>query len=256
MARAFAPPSWSSQPNVEKPLLDGSPRFNPNEAGPVVVDPDEPGGGWSLDYRQLTNDSIRLALQDAANAEEVFTNLRKIMQQQPPPAPPVAATSPAESPAPVGTPNREPQSPQLEAVLAQLVQRLTPAAPSPPARVDEPAASWASLKMPFLTGKPQKAQRQVYFELPHFGKQLARYHEVIESEHCVVLVYDTRYEDGTEYLPPDWGEQAIVLHVPHLHRTFTVASMGLHYACGALDFVVLIKQQAEPLTYRSEGASA
>lgn len=105
--------------------------------------------------------------------------------------------------------------------------------------------------MAFLGEKPQKAQRQVYFELPGFGKHLARYHEVIESQHCVVLVYDTRYEDGTQYLPPDWGEQAIVLHVPHLHRTFSVASMGLNYACGVLDFVVLIKQQASPLDSQS-----
>ena len=105
-----------------------------------------------------------------------------------------------------------------------------------------------TLKMPFVTGPlPHKAKHQVFFEFEGIGKQSARYHDVIESDHCVALVYDTRYEDGTQYLPPDLGDKQIRLHVPHLKKTFTVSSMGFTYACGVLDHIVLVKHDEEAL---------
>ena len=105
-----------------------------------------------------------------------------------------------------------------------------------------------TLKMSFVTGPlPHKAKRQVFFEFEGIGKQSARYHDVIESDHCVALVYDTRYEDGTQYLPPDLGDKQIRLHVPHLKKTFTISSMGFTYACGVLDHIVLVKHDEEPL---------
>lgn len=105
-----------------------------------------------------------------------------------------------------------------------------------------------TLKMPFVTGPlPHKAKRQVFFEFEGIGKQSARYHDVIDSDHCVALVYDTRYEDGTQYLPPDLGEKQIRLHVPHIKKTFTVSSMGFAYTCGVLDHIVLVKHDEEDL---------
>lgn len=106
-----------------------------------------------------------------------------------------------------------------------------------------------TLQLPWLTGPlANKAKRIVYLEIPGAGKHLGRFHDVIDSEACVVLVYDTRYEDGHQYLPPDTGEVKLKLSVPHLKKTFVVSSMGLHYACGAIDHIVLIKHDSESLT--------
>lgn len=105
-----------------------------------------------------------------------------------------------------------------------------------------------TLKMPYVVGPlPLKAKRQVYFEFEGIGKQSARYHDVIESEHCLVLVYDTRYEEGTQFLPPDLGEKTLTVHVPHMKKSFVVSSMGFTYPHGVFDHIVLVKHDADNL---------
>lgn len=110
-----------------------------------------------------------------------------------------------------------------------------------------------TLKMPFVNGPvPLKAKKQVFFDFGKLGKHSARYHDVIESEHCVSLVYDTRYEEGTQYLPPDMGEEQLALHVPHLKKSFVVSSMGFAFANGVLDYIVLVKHSVDNLDYQDE----
>jgi hypothetical protein len=105
-----------------------------------------------------------------------------------------------------------------------------------------------TLNIPWVTGPiANKTKRVVYFEIPGAGKHLARYHDIIDSEGCVVLIYDTRYEDGTQYLPPDLGEQEIKLHCPYLKKTFVVSSMGFHYPFGVFDHIMLVKHSFEAL---------
>lgn len=107
-----------------------------------------------------------------------------------------------------------------------------------------------TLNMKFVTGPmPHKAKRQVVFEIPGAGKHMARFHDVIESKECVVLVYDTRYEEGQQYEPPELDEVDIILHVPQTKKTYTVRSMGFSFALGVLDCIVLVKQAAEKLDY-------
>lgn len=111
-------------------------------------------------------------------------------------------------------------------------------------------AGFETLNVPWLTGPvANKAKRTVFFEIPNAGKHSARYHDVIESEHCVVLVYDTRYEDGTQYLPPDMGDSKLKLHVPDRKKTYTVSSMGFSYSFGVFDQIVLVKHEVEALDY-------
>jgi len=117
-----------------------------------------------------------------------------------------------------------------------------------------------SLRLPYVTGPlPLRPRRRVFFEFTGRGKQAAWYHEVIVSRNCITLVYDTRYEEGQQYEPPDVSDeedqqtQHIALHVPHLKKTFTVGSVGLSYPHGCFDHVVLpLVQAPEDLDYEEE----
>jgi hypothetical protein len=95
----------------------------------------------------------------------------------------------------------------------------------------------------FLEGdKPQKPQYETYFEMSKMGTMAARYHAVIAGQDCVALVYDTRFEDGFQYLPPNLGEERITVSVPKLNNAvYTCSSLGLHWTLGCMDVVILIK---------------
>jgi len=113
---------------------------------------------------------------------------------------------------------------------------------------DRVITGFESLELPFVTGPlGNKAKRRVFLEIPGAGKHSGHFHDIIESEHCVALVYDTRYEDGTQYLPPDMGDTQLKLHVPDKKITYTVSSMGFHYSFGVFDQIVLVKHGVEPL---------
>lgn len=98
------------------------------------------------------------------------------------------------------------------------------------------------LNLPWLKAAPTKPACQVVFEIPGFGHQSARYHEVVDEKTVVVLVYDTRYEDGFMYLPMEMGaDKPIRLKVPHLKVDATVCTLGLNFPLGPLDVIVLVK---------------
>lgn len=97
--------------------------------------------------------------------------------------------------------------------------------------------------VPFLEGdKPQRPQYETYFEMSKMGTMAARYHAVVEGNDCLALIYDTRFEDGFQYLPPSLGEEQISVSVPKLSKTpYTCSSLGLHWTLGCMDVVILIK---------------
>jgi hypothetical protein len=102
-----------------------------------------------------------------------------------------------------------------------------------------------TLNLPWLTGPVgTKPRFQVFFDMPS-GRVSANFHDVIDSEHNVVLVYDTRYEDGMQYLPPDMNDQPLHITVPRLKKDFLVCSMGFHFQFGAFDMIVLVKPPSE-----------
>lgn len=117
----------------------------------------------------------------------------------------------------------------------------------PKEALPEDWGGFETLQVPFLRG-PQglKAERQIYFELQGFGKIASRYHEVIATDKCLILVYDTRYEGGQEFEPPETSDdQVFLVSVPHLSKRFICRSAGIRFNMGALDFFVLIVGNAE-----------
>lgn len=110
-------------------------------------------------------------------------------------------------------------------------------------KADANKSAFESLNIPFLThAKPQRPQYETYFEMDKMGTMAARYHAVVAGQDCLALVYDTRFEDGFQYLPPNLGEERIVVSVPKLgNASYTCSSLGLHWSLGCLDVVILIK---------------
>ena len=72
------------------------------------------------------------------------------------------------------------------------------------------------------------------------------YHDVIIGDSCIALVYDTRYEDGQQFLPPDRGTKKMGLHLPKEDKKFTISSMGMQFSIGVLDVIMLVLHQDEP----------
>lgn len=110
-----------------------------------------------------------------------------------------------------------------------------------------------TLKLPYVQGpKGLKPRRQVFFELPQVGNHSVRYHDVVVGKNSLTLVYDTRFEDGDMYVPPELGETEIRVHVPHLKKTFLVTSIGLTYPLGVFDQIVLPMHGQEALDLNPE----
>lgn len=117
-----------------------------------------------------------------------------------------------------------------------------PAVEIKPEPEPEPVNPFAGLLIPFLIGdKAQRPQYETYFEMTKMGTMAARYHAVVEGQDCLALVYDTRFEDGFQYLPPNLGEERIKISVPKLgSKSYTCSSLGLHWTIGCLDIIILI----------------
>lgn len=108
----------------------------------------------------------------------------------------------------------------------------------------ETDGNFVDTKIPFLTAKPQKPQYETYFEMEKMGTMAARYHAVVPGQDCIALIYDTRFEDGFQYLPPSLAEEKITVSVPKLNNAvFKCSSLGLHWSLGCLDVVILIKHE-------------
>lgn len=107
-------------------------------------------------------------------------------------------------------------------------------------------AGFETLELDFVKGPiAEKAKRQVLIEIPGIGKQLARFHDVVVAKGCVALIYDTRYEEGQQYLPENFGDKPLKVHVSGPKRNesicYPVASMGLTFNMGVLDVIVLVR---------------
>jgi hypothetical protein len=111
---------------------------------------------------------------------------------------------------------------------------------------DEPGQGvvigFETLNLPFVNGPlPQKPKIQTLFEYEGRGKYSAQYHYVKAFERVLVLGYDTRYEEGTQYLPPDLDSTEIRVSVPSLKKTFVVSSMGQDFEFGVFALTVLVR---------------
>ena len=102
-----------------------------------------------------------------------------------------------------------------------------------------------TLQIPFISGpKAEKPNEQIMVTLPQgMGSMSARYHAVVEGGGCLALIYDTRYEEGNQWAPPDLGDQTLQLHCQSMNKSFTILSMGIQFQVGVLDIIVLMTEE-------------
>lgn len=101
-------------------------------------------------------------------------------------------------------------------------------------------AGFETLKIPFINGPTAgKARSQAFFSLSNGAKMSATFHGIVEAKTCVVLVYDTRYEDGVQFMPPEALDGPIQLTVAASKKEYSVLSVGTVFRLGVLDFIVL-----------------
>lgn len=170
--------------------------------------------------------------------------------------PPATATTPAEARRPAAAdgdfeprpiPRKAARPPEPEPHDTPQTLREFEAAGAEP---DALIIGFESLNLRFVTGPlPHKPKRQVVFHIPNAGTYMTRFHDVIVASECVALVYDTRYEEGQQYSPPDLGETVVRIEVPHLKKTFAVTSMGFAFQLGVFDVIVLVKNENAAVDY-------
>lgn len=207
---------------VARARPDGSPPFDATRpADRLVVDPDYPDA-VVVDLQRLDAETVRSAVSVAPDPTAAFRLL--------------ATASATRSPSDLGSP-----------LPAEAVRHMRPLGlPLPQIPVGMwPAASggWETLRLPFLTGpQPVRPEHKVTFHLPQAGRHTVRYHAVVDTPTCVVLVLDTRY-DGDVYQPPqlqqpiriDWDDR----------RSVVGWLLGLHFELGALACTVIVKDDSE-----------
>lgn len=254
--------------------------FDPHKPGIVIVDPDMEGGDLAVDFSKLAevkdlNNIIQRTAGDNPDgnaAFEAFSEIAgkvaaaEVQTSSSASLPPVSKKEPSGMNKPklrmpkatavvAEVPAVAPSSAPLEKMLAeqaslisQLTSQVAGLQPSeePAEEPEEEAAATEttsnSLEMDFLGMPiPLKPQKEIYFEMPQAGTMGARYHAVIEGGNCIALVYDTRYEDGYQWIPPALGDTKIKMTVSRDDKTYVCSSLGIHFHIGVLDVVVLFK---------------
>lgn len=160
--------------------------------------------------------------------------------------------------APMPDPALYQQLNQQTQLINALIERVNVMSSKPPERLpdvkpepeQDPAAqaaeAFASLQIPFLSGeKAIRPEYETYFEMAKMGTMAARYHAVVPGQSCLALIYDTRFVDGFQYLPPNLGEERLTVSVPKLKQTYVCSSLGLHWSLGCLDVVILILHKGD-----------
>lgn len=235
--------------------------FDPNKPAKVIVDPDDEA--FEVDFSALaeSKDKFNAASKKITNRKFTSEFYKKF---QP-------------SPEPIDTPEPVKESP-IEELLKEekekaavylekprVIPTTSNEAESKAKLFDELYASFVAsqnkdyvapkavpISIPFLESpKPQKPLYDVYFDLGEMGALVAKYHAVVVGSDCLCLIYDTRFEDGFQYLPPVIHRDVkISLNIPKLTKdktdaksSFLCSSHGLHWTLGCLDVVVLLTHE-------------
>jgi len=214
--------------------MDGrSAGFDHNKPGLVVVDPDE-SDSFVIDMGKVSRESFEKAARSYSSGSDYFQRLAE-------------DTNRSESEKSVAKDNFLLED-VVKASSSAVVSDFNPTDSRPsnsPRGIDASVikAAFGTLGIPFLASAvPAKPAFTVYFEFAQLGTMSARYHQVVDAKDCLVLVYDSRFEYGQQYLPPNLGpEQPINVGVAETGLSYNVASLGLSWTLGCLDFVLLIK---------------
>lgn len=108
-------------------------------------------------------------------------------------------------------------------------------------------AFFAGIKMPYLAPvTPIAPSMQVMFDLPNIGAISANYHDVIVATNCLILVYDSRYQGGYQYIPASMDDLLFRVSIPKQTKSvYTCSSLGLTFSLGCLDIILLILADTE-----------
>lgn len=149
----------------------------------------------------------------------------------------------------------------LEVLAAQLVREMSEARQaisSPPVAavsVAEPArvgttpaiaqtgsATLAHLSLDFLgMTEPQRARVPVVFR-GSMGIMTVPYHAVVVTPKIVALIYDTRYDQGVQFLPAATAEKLEVDVPSQSTGLMTCASLDISWSLGCMDIAVLLRE--------------
>lgn len=107
---------------------------------------------------------------------------------------------------------------------------------------------FASLGIPNLTHQANKPTFRVQFDLGSIGKQEAWYHWVSEHSGGLFLVYDTRFEYGIRYSPPNLGpQQTITVNLPDHGKSYQVYSIDFTHPFGVFSITNLMLVEKTPI---------
>lgn len=108
------------------------------------------------------------------------------------------------------------------------------------------AKALQGFSIPHLSDVADRPQTQITFNLGPLGRQTAWYHWVLDHNDGLYLIYDTRFEYGQRYEPPETGEGApIGVSVDTEDQgdvTYQCHSLGLSFPFGCFYITCLIKE--------------
>lgn len=113
-----------------------------------------------------------------------------------------------------------------------------------------------SLGIPDLGPVATKPKYRVIFDLGMGGKHQCRFHWVGEHQRGLFLIYDTRFNDGVMYSPPDLGQQAIRVQLPDHNQSYTVYSTDFVHPFGVFHIINLIRADTPPPAQAVEALQA
>ena len=101
--------------------------------------------------------------------------------------------------------------------------------------------SFAALKIPGLEPVAGKPKFRVIFNLGDAGTHTAWYHWVGTHGNGLFLIYDTRFEYGMQYVPPNLGvNRSIRVDIPDNDASYDVYSLDFVHPFGVFDIVNLV----------------
>jgi hypothetical protein len=107
--------------------------------------------------------------------------------------------------------------------------------------VDLLQGSFEELKIPGLQPIAAKPKFRVIFHLGDAGTHTAWYHWVGTHNKGLFLIYDTRFEYGMQYTPPNLGpNRSFKIEIPDNNATYAVYSLDFVHPFGVFEIVNLV----------------
>ena len=182
--------------------------------------------------RKAGIDPQKLAKEVVAAAHSVASELSTLVLPMP--------TSPALAPQPPPIVNSTSESAPATIAPPPTPPPVLTVSPSLPVPIETFKSALDLASLP-----PAKPRHRVSFNFDTpdgagLGSLRTRYHAVCDGEKCVALVYDTRFEDGDQYVPPARPNLPFLFRDDVAEREFNALNIGLYFSLGTLEVIVLV----------------